>query len=144
MKYQSCCFSSHFGFPVFVVFLFVLRFLQLWLAVVNSLTLLILMYFSTPCIDGSMQSSMLASPLPPFLVTYNVRHFLALWSIYLSSSLVHFKNGSDFLTKSSDQVFSPLMRFLFQSLVSRSFLFLLKYTFLIFFFHLCLFDGIYF
>ena len=62
---------------------------------------------SSRCIDGSTPSSMLASPLPPFLLdTFNMStssqgcnalciiiSFLVLWSICSRSSLVHFKNG---------------------------------------------------
>ena len=48
-------------------------------------------------------------------------------SICLSSSLVHFKNGPQYLTKG--QVFTLLMRFLQYSLVSSSFHILLWYSF---------------
>ena len=61
-----------------------------------------------------------------------VINFLVLWSIYLSSSLVYFKNGPKYLTKSTTLVFTPLMRFLPQNLVSRRFLVLLRYSFLIY------------
>ena len=40
------------------------------------------------------------------------------------------------------QVFILLIRFLLQSLVLRSFHVLLRYSFVIFFFHICLFDSI--
>ena len=40
------------------------------------------------------------------------------------------------------QVFIPLMRFLLKCFVSRSFLVCMKYSFLIFYFHLPLFDGV--
>ena len=64
------------------------------------------------------------------------------WSICLSSSLVHFKNGPEYLTRGTAQVFVPLIRFLLHSFVSSSFLVLLIYCFLIFFFHFHLFDGV--
>ena len=52
------------------------------------------------------------------------RHeLLILWSICWSSSLVHFKNGSEYLTA---QVFIPLISFLLCSLLSGSFLVLLR------------------
>ena len=54
-----------------------------------------------------------------------VINFLVLGSIYLSSSIVHFKNDPEYLTWGTVQVFIPLMRFLMQSLVSRSFFFVL-------------------
>ena len=78
---------------------------------------------------------MLTSLLSPFLDTYSlstsflgykalyiVLSFLVLWSICLSSSIVHFKNGPEYLTPGITQVFIPLMRFLLYSLVSNSFL----------------------
>ena len=46
--------------------------------------------------------------------------FLIYWSISLSSSLVPFKNGSEYLSSGTVQVFMLLMRFLLYSLVSRS------------------------
>ena len=80
---------------------------------------------------------MLASSLPPsFLDTYSlslgcnalcvVISFLVLWSICFSSSLVHFRNGPEYLTTGTDQVFIPLMRFRLESIVSSSFLVLLR------------------
>ena len=88
-------------------------------------------------------SSMLASPLPPsFLETYSlstsslgynalcmVISFLVLWSICLSSCLVHLRKGPEYLTRGTAQVFIPLMRFLLESFVSSSFLVLLRYSF---------------
>ena len=60
-----------------------------------------------------------------------VVNFLVLWSICLTSSLVHFKND-EYFTRGTSQMFISLMRFLLQSLISRSFLFLPKYSFLMF------------
>ena len=91
---------------------------------------------------------MLASPLPPsFLGTYSlstsspgcdalcmVISFLVLWSICLSSSLVHLRKGPEYLTRGKAQVFIPLIRFLQLSFVSSSFLVLLRYYFWILFF----------
>ena len=53
--------------------------------------------------------------------------FLVFWFIYLSFPLDHFKNGPEFYTRETAQLFISLMIFLPQSLV---------------FFHFCLFDGI--
>ena len=85
------------------------------------------------------------SVLPSFLGTYNlsmsslefnalcmVISFLILWSICFSSSLVHFKKGPEYLTRSTAQVFIPLIRFPLQCFVSRSFLVLLRYFFFVF------------
>ena len=86
---------------------------------------------------------MLSSPLPPpYLDTYGlstlslgynasckVISFLVLWSICLSSSLVHFRKGLEYLTRSTPQVFIPLISFRLESFVSISFLVLLRYSF---------------
>ena len=58
--------------------------------------------------------------------------FLVLWSICLSSSLVHFKSVPEYLTRGTAQVFVPLIRFLLHSFVSSSFLVFLRHSFLIF------------
>ena len=58
--------------------------------------------------------------------------FLVIWSICLSSSLVHFKNGPEYLKRCIAQVFIPLIRFRFDSLVSSCFLVLLRYSFWMF------------
>ena len=113
----------------------------LFLAAVISLSLLFCVYSSSAWIVESTQSSMLTRPLPPsFLETYSlsvsslgcsalciVISFLVLWSICRSSSLVHFKNGPEYLIMGTAHVFIPLKRFLLQSLVSKSFLVLLRY-----------------
>ena len=65
--------------------------------------------------------------------------FLLLWSICWSSSLVHFKNGPGYITRGTAQVFILLMRY---SLGSSCFFVLLRYSFLNFFLHLHLFDGV--
>ena len=114
-----------------------------------------LMTSSSRCIDVSTQSSTLASPLPPsFLGTYSlttsslrcktlciITCFLV-WSIGLSSSLFHFKNGSEYLTKRFAKAFIPNMRFLLYRLVSSSLSFSKNILFKIFFFLLHLFDGV--
>ena len=51
---------------------------------------------------------------------------------FQSLSLVHFKNGTEYLTKENPQVLIPLMRYLPQSLVPGSILVLLVDSFLIF------------
>ena len=71
------------------------------------------MLFSRHCIDASTLSSVLATSLPlPFLDTYSllrsflgyealciiiINNFPILWFLYFSS-LVHFKNGPEYLT----------------------------------------------
>ena len=54
---------------------------------------------------------------------------LVLWSICLSSSLVHLRKGPEYLTRGTAQVFIPLMRFLLESFVSSGFLLLPRYSF---------------
>ena len=48
--------------------------------------------------------------------------FQVLWSIFLSSSLVHLRKGPKYLTRDTAQVFIPLIRFLQESFVSCSFI----------------------
>ena len=111
---------------------------ELFLVTVISFPLLFLMLSSNRCIDATTWSSMLASHLPPsFFDTSSlsitslrckalgiVISFL-LWSICWSSSLVHFKKVSDFLTRGTAQVFTLLIKFLLLSIV-------LRYSFFIF------------
>ena len=128
LKYPYSCFYSYFCFLV-IVFLFIFTFSAPFLfAVISPLPL--------PFLD-SHRLPMLSLGCKTLWI---VIKSLVFWSIYLSSSLVHFKNGPDYLTKETVLVFFSLMRFLLQSLVSRSFLVHLKYSFY-FFFHLHLFDG---
>ena len=107
-------------------------------------------------LDGCVKlSSMMAIPLPPsFLGTYSrstsslgcnalciVISFLVLWSIFLSSSLVHLRKGPEYLMRGTAQVFISLIRFLQESFVTSSFLILLRFLFA-FFFHFDLFDSV--
>ena len=75
------------------------------------------------------------STLPSFLNTFSLStlsfrfnalcvdiNFLVDLSIWLSVSLFHLKNGLEYFTRGTSQVFIPLMRSLQQSLVSRGFL----------------------
>ena len=98
---------------------------------------LLLLMPSSSCIIASTQSSKVAIPLSPFFLAlttlYVVIIFLNLWTICLSSKPIHFKNGPQWLTRRNDQVCIPLMRFLLQSFVLRSFLVLPKYSLHIFF-----------
>ena len=50
-------------------------------------------------------------------------------------------NGPEYLMRVTAEVFIPLMRFLRCSLVSSSFLVLLRYSFYLFFFQIHMFDG---
>ena len=96
---------------------------------------------------------MLARPLPPFLDIYSLSmlsleckffgifiSFLVLYSIYWSSSLVHFKTSSSILKGDCPGVY-PLDEFSATEIgfeFSRS----SEILFFNFFFHLCLFDDI--
>ena len=98
--------------------------------------------------DVPTLSSMLANLLPPSFLGTNslsttslgcnalcmVISFLILWSICLSSTLVHMRKGPEYLTRGTAQVFIPLIRFLLLGFVSISFLVLLRYPFGILFF----------
>ena len=52
--------------------------------------------------------------------------FLILWSIFWSYSLVHFKNSPEYLSWGTARVLIAVMRFLLCSLVSNTFVILLK------------------
>ena len=120
LKCPYSCFSSYFCFWVILVLL-ILMLSVLFLVAVISLSLWFSMW-SLSCIDASMLSSMQVSPLPPsFLDTYtlstsslgckalcNVIRFLVLWFICLCSSLIHFKNRSEYLTRGQPRYLSLL------------------------------------
>ena len=97
LKYTLICFSFHFCFLVFVVFLFVLMMPVLLLAAVISLILLFIMLSSSLYIDASTQSSILASHLLYFLDTC-VCH-LSLVRPSSLSSLFSFLSCPGYLTK---------------------------------------------
>ena len=61
---------------------------------------------------------------PAWKILLTVINFLNYWSISLSSSLVHFKNGPEYLMRRNTKVFVLLLRFQKPSLVSFFFLFL--------------------
>ena len=73
---------------------------------------------------------------------YIVMSFLLLLSTVWSFSFVDFKNVPEYLTRWIAQVFILLMKFLLYSLVSSSYLVLRIYSFVIFFIHFRLFDGV--
>ena len=62
-------------------------------------------------------------------VLCTVISFFVLWSICLSSSLVHFRKDPEYLTRITALVFIPLMRFLLESFVLSSFLLPQRYVF---------------
>ena len=96
---------------------------------VISLSLLFLMYSAIPLIDASKQPSILTSLLsssfldtyclsiisPRWKTLYILINFLVLWSIFLSSSLIHFVN-------------SPVLLLLLLLLFSFTFGFLQSFT----------------
>ena len=65
---------------------------------------------------------------------------LILFSFGINLRIIDFKNGLEYLTRLSTQMFILWMRFLQQGLVFRSFLVLLRYSFFILF-YLCLFGA---
>ena len=102
LKYLYSCFSSHFCFLVILVPLMFLL-LVLFLVTVIFHSLFFLVYSSIRRIDASTLSSMLASSFPPsFLDTYCqstsfLGHDFSCSLVYLSFTLVHFKNVTDYL-----------------------------------------------
>ena len=79
-----------------------------------------------------------------YALCFVMSFFFFFWSICRSSSLVCFKNVPKYLSRGTTQVLISLMIFLLWSLVSISFLVLLRFSFLIFFFNLLMFDGVLF
>ena len=125
----------------FLVFLFVLQLfllILLFLTVMISLSSLVFFVNSlSPKIVTSTQLSMLVSRYMSsfwWKALCIIIDFLVLWSIYLSSILVHFKNVLEYFTRVTTQVFILWKTFLLQSLVLRSYLVLLRYFLLFFFF----------
>ena len=123
-------FSSHFCF-LLVVILLVIVMSVLFLMVVIRPSCFFMSWCC--CIDASKLSSMLASTL--FLIHKDmskssqgccalcmVISFLFLWSICLSSSLLQITKVPEYLTRATDQVFIPLIRFLLDSFVLSNFL----------------------
>ena len=139
LKRAYSCFSSHFCFLVIVILLSIVLSVSFLMAVIRPPSYFSMKFSSR--INESTQSSMLASFLPlSFLYIYSVStsslgcnalcmviSVLVLWFICLSSSLVHFRKGPKYQTRSTAQVFIPLISFLLDC-----YLILLKYSFLIF------------
>ena len=91
LKYPYSCFSSQFGFLVFVVFLSVLMLSLLFLAVVISFSLLFYVMLC-PCIDVFTQPSMRLSPISSFFSQHYCQcHLLDIRSC--ASSLTFFFSG---------------------------------------------------
>ena len=99
------------------------------------------MYSSTPRIDASTLSSVLSSPFFSWTYYLSISYFGCkalcfvvsfLDLLFICSSLVHFKNGLEKLTRGTVHVFIPLMRFLLQSLFREVFSFI-WYTLFLFF-----------
>ena len=103
----------------------------------------IFMWSLSRWIDASTLSSVVSSPLPPSLLdTYNlsmsslgcnalcmVISILVLWSICSSSSLDHFKNGPEYLTRGKPRHLSLWQGSCQRVFISSNFLVLQRYTF---------------
>ena len=140
LKYPYFCFPSYSCFQADVVQLILVVFV---LFLVNEISLSLFCFLYSLRNVVSALSSVLISPLTLFFLdTYKLSlsslgcktlcinmSFLVLWPICWSFSFIHFK----YLTRGTGKMFISLMRLLLWSLVSSSFLFLLRYTFLTFF-----------
>ena len=129
LKCPKNCFSSCFCFLViFILLMFVLS--VLFPVAVISFPPHFLMSSSSHCIDASTLSWMLVVAFPLFLSWHMQSIFIIsdasswlffiLSFIFLSSSLVYFKNGPEYLMRGTTQVFISFIRF---SLVSCIFSF---------------------
>ena len=90
----------------------------------STVFLTLFLYSSSLWIVASTQPSVLANPLPPFfscyILLYIVIKFLIIWSIWvLPQSILRMAHN---IFRETFQVFIPLVGFLLQSLISRSFL----------------------
>ena len=141
LKYSYSYFSSHFSRFCFAVYP------EIDIAAI-SLSLLLIVYSSSVLfiytfLKASKSSSSFFSWYKLSMSSFGwkvlciVSNFLVLWSICLSSSLIHFKNGPGYLTRETTQVFIPFIRFPQQNFVSISFLIILRFSY---FFHSSLFD----
>ena len=152
-KYPYNCFSSHFCFPLIFVLL-MLVFSVLFLVAVISLSphFLFSLWVAVSMHQRFLQCWKVHFILISFtslgckclhiLISFTslgckclhiVISFLVVWSIHLTFSLIYFKNDPKYLISRTVLVFIPLMRFLQHTLLSRCFLVLKRYSFLIFF-----------
>ena len=109
--------------PIFVFWLFLFCWCLFYLLFLVAVVFLSLYR----CIDTILNAAKISSSFSWHIQSVNdisgckalclVISFLVLWSLYWSSSLVHFKNSPEYLIKGTVQVFTPLMRFLLCSLV---------------------------
>ena len=137
LKYPYNCFSFHFCF-LFIAVLFIFMLSVLFLVAVIHLPFLFLMQSTYWCIRALLNAGELSSSFFPgiydlFMSPFQcntkciVISFLVLWSICLSSLLVHFKNVPEDLRSGTVQVFITLTEFLLKSLDSRNFLIQMNY-----------------
>ena len=134
-------FSSHFYLLVIVILVSIVWSVLFPMTVISPPSYFSKLFFSH-CIDVSTLSSVPASTFTPFFLGtyslstsslgYNALYLviiLVLWSICVSSFLVLFRRGPEYLTGGTAQVFIPLIRFRQESFVLSSFLVLLRYSF---------------
>ena len=150
LKCPYSCFSFHFSFLV-IFDLLMLGVVCIVSCHCNQSSFVLFYVVFSSGINAWTLSWMLTSP-SSFLDTYSlstsslrckvlciVTSFLVLWSICWSSFQVHFKNGR----RGTTRVFIYSMRFLLCSLISSSFLVLLRYSFKILsFIYACLVDFV--
>ena len=143
------CFSSHFCFLILVTCQVVIMLPLLQLATVIHLSLLFLILSTSLRIDRSTQSSSFLdiNSLSISSLGYNtwciIINFLVLWSIYLSSSIVPFKNGPEYLTRGIGQVLFPFDKISAERAWFQETLSFYRGTLSLFSFHnLHLFDGV--
>ena len=139
LKCPSNCISSHFCFQVIVVLLFVLVLVAAisisLLFFLCSLRVVLPMYWPYLQCWRFLFLLLFLTHIVCLYHLWDVRRyasswvFLFSWFICWSSSLVHIKNGPEYLSKGSALVFLPLMWFLKCSFVSSSFIVLLRYPF---------------
>ena len=123
LKYPYRCFSCHFTFLFFFLSVY-RRVISIFCIGCNqSSSALFYLFFDSlyRCIDAIFNPRIPFTSL--FLDAYslptsslgckaygNVFSFLVLWSIWLCSFLINFKNGSEYLTRGTAHVFNPIKR----------------------------------
>ena len=119
-----CFSSSHFCFPIIFVLLMLVLSVLFLVAIISILLRFLLSILYVASIHRRYLECRRNLFLLLFFITYSpctsslgcnafcsVVNFIILWCICWSSSLVHFQNGPEYLTRGTAQVFIPLMKF---------------------------------
>ena len=152
LKRSQSCFSLHFCFLLVIILLSIVFSVSFLMVVISPFRA----FLCSPRVVVSMcqhclhywQEFFLHPVLIPLVCHSRLWDVMSYpWSLvfilfgpfFLSFSPVNLKKGSEYLTRSTARVFIPLLRILLDSFDCSSFLVLLRYSFLIFFYFLATF-----